>query len=430
MIDSDSAPRTTVRWRIFFLMLLLVTINYVDRASLSVALPTISAEFHLEPAMQGVLLSAFFWTYAAMQIPGGLLADWLRPRRVIAGCTVIWGAFQCLGAAATGMTFLLISRLGLGAAEGPIYPSGAKLNGIWMPLDERGRGAALMDGGAPLGAAFGSLIVAGLIAALGSWRLSFLIAGLGTMACGALAWWYIRDTPAAHPGTNAAERAHILAGQRSLGEPDAAATATGRELATNPSVWLMCLGWVCCNTVWAGLLTWMPTYLAATQNLHIAALGGFSFIIFLSGFAGEVIGGATLDFLLRRLPAALAYRLVFGASAVIATAALFMVAYMHDITTITVLLAGALFFTRWSNLYWVLPPLLAGPARAGVLGGVMNFCTTAFSVASTILIGVIVQETGSYFYVLTYFGGNGLLLFLCSMAIRYRRPVRVGVALA
>jgi MFS transporter, ACS family, D-galactonate transporter len=66
----------------------------------------------------------------------------------------------------------------------------------------------------------------------------------------------------------------------------------------------------------------------------------------------------------------------------------------------------------------------------GVLGGVMNFCTTAFSVASTILIGVIVQETGSYFYVLTYFGANGLLLFLCSMAIRYRRPARVGVALA
>jgi ACS family D-galactonate transporter-like MFS transporter len=69
----STVPRTGVRWRIFFLLLLLVTVNYVDRASLSVALPVIIAKFHLAPAAQGLLLSAFFWTYSAMQIPGGLL---------------------------------------------------------------------------------------------------------------------------------------------------------------------------------------------------------------------------------------------------------------------------------------------------------------------------------------------------------------------
>jgi ACS family D-galactonate transporter-like MFS transporter len=419
------APRTNVRWRIFFLLLFMVTINYVDRTSLSVALPIISTEFHLEPAMQGVLLSSFFWTYCLMQIPGGMLADWLKPRIVISGACIIWGLFQCLAAAAIGTTTLLISRLGLGAAEGPIYPAGGKLNGMWMPLMERGRGAALLDSGAPLGAAFGALIIATLISWFGSWRLAFLIAGVGTVACGVLAWWYIRNSPAEHPSANAAEAAYIEAGQRSGIGRDESETATNHEIFTNPSVWLMFLGWIGCNSIWTGLLTWMPTYLASTQKLNITTLGGFSFIIFLSGAAGEMVGGFILDALTRsKLPRAIAYRLFFGISAVIATTALFVLAYLHDTTQIVVLLAGALFFTRWSNLYWVLPPLLAGPGKAGLLGGCMNFGTNAYAIFTTLLIGFIVQMTGSYFAVLIFFGGMGTLLLVCSLSIRYSRPDR------
>ena len=422
VVQSTDGRRTGVRWRIFFLLLFMITINYVDRASLSVALPIIGTEFHLEPAMQGVLLSAFFWTYCLMQAPGGILADWFQPRVVIAGACVVWGLFQCLAATAVGTTTLLISRLGLGAAEGPIYPAGAKLNGMWMPLAERGRGAALLDTGAPLGAAFGSLIIAGLISWLGSWRMAFLIAGIGTVACGIFAWWYIRSRPSEHPGVNAAEAAYIEAGQRSGVGRDESESASNRELFTNPSVWLMFAGNIGCNAIWTGLLTWMPSYLAATQHLNIAALGGFSFIIFLSGAAGEMTGGFVLDFLVRTLPANFAYRLFWCTGAAIATVSLYILAYLHDMTTVIVVLAGALFFARWGNLYWVLQPLLAGPGKAGLLGGVMNTFTNLFAIFSTLLIGFIVQLSGSYFGALMFFVGMGTLLFVCSLAIQYRRP--------
>ena len=83
-----------MRWRIFLLVLLIIAINYVDRASLSVAMPTISEEFGIDAAAQGILLSSFFWTCALMQIPGGWLADRYRPRLIIAGATILWGAFQ------------------------------------------------------------------------------------------------------------------------------------------------------------------------------------------------------------------------------------------------------------------------------------------------------------------------------------------------
>ena len=160
---SSGTPQTKVRWKIFLMMLLLISINYIDRASLSVAMPLIAKEFDLSPATQGLLLSSFFWTYAFMQIPGGMLADRFGPRVVIAGATLGWGFFQALAAMCTGWVGLLFTRLGLGAAEAPIYPAGGKLNGIWMTQNERGRGATLLDGGAPLGAALGALIITGLI---------------------------------------------------------------------------------------------------------------------------------------------------------------------------------------------------------------------------------------------------------------------------
>ncbi len=181
---AGTAAPTTVRWKIFLMMLFLISINYIDRASLSVAMPLIAKEFDIGPALQGVLLSSFFWTYAAMQIPGGMLADRFGPRAVIAGATLGWGFFQAIAAVCTGWVGLLATRLGLGAAEAPIYPAGGKLNGIWMTQNERGRGATLLDGGAPLGAALGAMLISALIATLGSWRLAFVIAGVGTIAAG------------------------------------------------------------------------------------------------------------------------------------------------------------------------------------------------------------------------------------------------------
>src|ERR1700760_1497292 len=154
---------TRVRWKIFLLLLMLTSINYIDRASLSVAMPLISKEFEIDPAMQGLILSSFFWTYAFMQVPGGMLADHYKPRIVIALATIFWGAFQAIAAVATNSWTLVLTRLGLGASEAPIYPAGGKLNAIWMTQTERGRGATLLDGGAPLGAALGSLVIAWLI---------------------------------------------------------------------------------------------------------------------------------------------------------------------------------------------------------------------------------------------------------------------------
>src|SRR5438445_2517579 len=288
--------KTSVRWRIFFTMLLLIAINYIDRASLSVAMPLISKEFDLGPAMQGLILSSFFWTYAFMQIPGGMLADRFKPRIVIATATIFWGGFQALAAICTTSTALLMTRLGLGAAEAPIYPAGGKLNAIWMTQNERGRGATLLDGGAPLGAALGAILITWLITVLGTWRLAFVVAGVGTVVAGLLAWYYIRNNPRDHAGVNDAEASYIEAAQAQEFKQEPA-NLSGRSLDffKHRSVLFMFFGWMCFNSVFYGLLTWMPNYLNKVHGFDIKQMGGASFIIFFSGFVGELVGGYIAD---------------------------------------------------------------------------------------------------------------------------------------
>jgi MFS transporter, ACS family, D-galactonate transporter len=411
----------------FLLLLLLVTINYVDRASLSVAMPLISKEFDLAPALQGVLLSSFFWTYLLFQIPGGMLSDKYKPRVVIAGATIFWGAFQGLAGLATSFSVLLFTRLGLGAAEAPIFPAGAKLNGMWMTPSERGRGATLFDSGAPLGAAFGALIIAWLIGMLNSWRLAFLVAGVGTIVAGIWAWYYIRNNPKEHKGANEAEIQHVLSAQAQevKGEP-ANATGNSLDFARYRSVWFLCLAWMCFTAVFYGLLTWMPSYLNREHGFNIWGMGGATFIAFLSGFFGELVGGWICD----KWKAAggrpnTVMRTIFGIAAVVGTVSIFTLAYTRDHVFVVVLLSVTLFFLRWMGVFYSVPTGMATKNKVGILAGLMNFCGTLSGIFVPIIIGLIVQYTGSYFMALMFFVAAGIGLLICTLLIDYETKLPV-----
>lgn len=425
----DVTKRTSVRWRIFLLILVIVSTNYIDRASLSVAMPTIAKEFGIGPTMQGVIFSSFFWTYALMQVPGGWLADRYRPRLIIAGSTILWGAFQFMTAFATGATGLLLARVGLGLAEGPIYPASGKLNAIWLPARERGRGAVIIDGGAPLGTALGGLIIAELIGAFDSWRMAFAVAGLGTTAAGLFAYWYIRDNPREQPSANAAEVAYI---EREHEKEDALLPpiSPGGSNVLNflrfRSFWGMVLGWLGFDLVFYGLVSWAPNYLAQERHLSIAAIGGATFIIFGAGFFGEIIGGFLADFWKEHGGSPnVVMRTILGVSGALTTLSTFLLTRVSDPASAVALLSSTLFFLRWAGLYWSIPATLTDRQRAGILGGMMNFVGNIGGMLVPIAVGMIVQETGSYFFALILFTASSLLYFVSSLAIDYSRKLPV-----
>jgi ACS family D-galactonate transporter-like MFS transporter len=416
-----------VRWNIFLVMLLLVTVNYIDRASLSVAMPLLTKEFSLSPVMQGFILSSFFWSYTLMQIPGGQLVDRFKPRAVLALCTLFWGGFQAMAAIATSSVGLLMTRIGLGVAEAPVASAGGALNAAWLTQHERVRGASLMDGGSPLGAAFGSVLIAWLILVMHSWRSAFAIAGIGTILCGMVAWRYIRNQPREHAGVNEAEALHIEQAQ-ALEHAKEATDLSGRSIDffRFRSVWLMFFGFMFCTTLYYGLLTWMPTYLHKVHGFDLQQMGDASFLIFMCGFVGEVVGGFIADkWLASGAAPNLVMRVMFGIAGVVATISVFCVAYATNPRMVVILLSATLFFLRWGGLYWSIPAMLATRNKVGALGGLLNFGGNLGGMAIPIVVGAIVQYTGSYFLALMCFAAMGVGLLVCSIGIDYERKIPV-----
>ena len=411
---THAATRTSVRWRIFAIVFILVVINLIDRTALSIAMPTISKEFQLTPTMQGVILSAFFWSYALLQVPGGWLIDRFGPRMLISGATVLWGLFQSLAALASGGVFLLLTRVGLGAAEAPLFPAGAKLSSIWLSPEERGRGAVFMDSGAPLGAAFGGLIISTLILSLGSWRVAFLVAGVATIALGAIAWRYLRDNPALHPGVNSAELVRIQGPASQARIVEAAHRIVPRSMA---GLLIGRMSWAMINF---GLLTWGPSYLSQARGFDLKQLGYATFVIFLSGMAGSLFAGFAADALLiRGLPRSLVIKVMLGFSGLVTLFGLASLPSIADPAVAVAVLSITLFFLYWGSLYWSLPTILAPREKVGLLGSTMNFAGSASGITVPIITGAILQYSGSYLAVLFYFAGCAALYVLATLFIAF-----------
>lgn len=416
-----------VRWRIFAIIFGLTVINLVDRVSLSIAMPTIAREFQLTPATQGLILSSFFWAYALLQIPGGWLIDRYGPRRVIGWSTGLWGVFQTLAAFATGGLSLIFARVALGAAEAPLFPAGGKLNSLWLASSERGRGAVLMDCGGPLGVALGGLLIAYLIAVFGSWRTAFFIAGIATLAMAWLAWRYLRDDPAAHPGVNAAELARINEGRTTSVAQAAKAGARGLGIARRSLAGIL-IGRASWAMVFFGLLTWGPSYLAQARGFDIKGIGAATFVIFLCGAAGSLVGGFLCDLLVRKgVRRGLAAKGLLSCSGLVALAAFLLLPQLTHPYAAVALLSLTAFFLMWGSLYWSFPALLAVPARVGLIGGVMNLAGSLGGIAVPILVGLLLQHLGGYPAVLGFFALCSGLFILGTLLIALdQREVQHG----
>ncbi|HAT1684028.1 TPA: MFS transporter [Klebsiella oxytoca] len=409
---------TNVRWRIFFVLFLLVVVSMVDRASISIAMPTIAKELGLSGTMQGLILSGFFWTYACMQIPGGFLADKFGARVILTVSAVLWGIAEALlGLCPTGFA-LLGANLLLGASEAPVFPSGARLNAIWLNRNERARGATLMDAGGPFGAAIGGILVAEMIMYFSSWRITFIICGAAAILLGLIAYWIIRDTPEASPKVNNCELEIINHGRA---ENEVIAVDDNRPLLkVMPlrSLVGMLLGrcsWAMC---FFGLLTWGPGYLTRALHLDLKAVGFATMIIFCAGGCGSLCGGWLADKLSSRgTGRAKSCKLLLTLSGICTLVSFAILPSIPDVKTSVILLSCAAFVLMWGSMYWSFPPLLAPRSRVGTVGGMMNMAGSIGGICIPLLVGFILDLTNSFNPVLYFFAGCAVVFILMTNII-------------
>ena len=414
------------RWIVFAVMLFVNTLSYIDRSALSVGLPAIKQDLHIAPAVEGLLISSFFWTYAAMQIPAGWLVDRIGPRRVLAVVMTVWAVTQFVTGFAQTIGLLFGARLLLGLVEAAGPVSGGKLSGVWLPTQDRARGATLQDSASALGGALGGLIVAGLIGLTGDWRYSFIILGVGSIGAGLLVYWLLRDYPRQDAKLGEEELTYIeteLAAEDARAEERQGDSAhDGRNplasFARHRTAWACWLGFFFGNVVFYGLLTYGPVYLASERGVKITALAWALPVIFGAGFVGENLAGYIVQRWLRaggdpnRIQ-----KTMIGVSSLVSMVALLGVAFVSSLGGAIALLALTLFFLRWIGLYWSLPGTLVARSRAGLFSGVMNMFSNIGGIVAPIVVGLIVAATGAYFWGLIFFAVCAFLYFVFSMMI-------------
>jgi len=417
ILSGQTAPASRVRWAMVILLFVFYTINCVDRAALSVAMPAIGAEFELSGTVKGLILSSFFWTYCLLQIPGGMAVDRFGPRRVIGVASFVWGSFMALAGLASSAVMLILSRVGLGAFEAPFMTSASKIVSNWIPPNRRASGITLIDSGAPLGAAVGGLVVAWLIGTTGSWRMSFVIIGVFTVLFGIGATLWIRNRPQEHGGVNAGELAIIEAAAAVEGEKPGVSRFTVVAMVVGRLAWAM---------VFWGLVTWGPSYLSAARGLDLKALGWATFVIFLCGAAGEILSGVLADRLQRVFSRNVAFKLLFGGSGALSLAALVALPFVQDQITAVALLCVGVFFNLFGGLYWTIPGMLAKRENVGVVGGVMNFAGTSAGIIVPIVAGILVDSSGGYGAVLTMLAVAAAVYLVGSLLINFEGNAKTG----
>jgi MFS family permease len=185
------------RWVVVRLIFAGILISYVDRGNLSIAATSIMQDFGLTPGRMGVLLSAFFWTYGAFQIPAGAIVDRFGIRRVYACAFLLWSVASASVALCRsgGEVAALRMVLGPGEAAGPIAGLSFIRQNFAGP--EQGLPTAIYVAGQNVGPALGTLLGTVLLDRFG-WRAMFAITGLGALLW--LPWWlWLARGTAANP---------------------------------------------------------------------------------------------------------------------------------------------------------------------------------------------------------------------------------------
>ena len=168
--------QTKIRWIVAGLMWLAIAINYIDRTVLSAAAPHLIRELSIPVEQMGLILSAFFWSYALLQIPAGWFADRFGQKIGLGASVGLWSIATSATGLATGFYSLFAMRLGLGVGEAGAYPSSAGIVSKWFPDKERGTISGLFDSASKFGGAVAMPLIVGLIA-LAGWRMTFVIIG-------------------------------------------------------------------------------------------------------------------------------------------------------------------------------------------------------------------------------------------------------------
>ncbi len=383
------------RWRIAALLGVGVLINYFDRVNLSVAHEALHAEFALSNETYGYLLSAYVWTYAALQLPIGVMLDRFGVRLVGRISAFIWTLASFAAAAAPTIGSFFGARLLLGVGEAPTFPANAKAVGYWFPGQERSLATAIFDAAAKFASGIGVPLIGWVLIGFG-WRISFALTGVVSFLF-FLAFYFVYRDPQDDEKLSPEELAYIRQSDSQHIHTSESKAAPLSYLLKQPKVLGLVAGFFAYNYCFYLFLTWLPSYFSAL-HMNLQHSIAFTSVPWLFATVTDlVVGGWLVDALIKRgFDQSIVRKTVLIGGTVLGLAvagAMFTQNPMVAAFWISISLGG---LSAAAPVGWSLPSLIAPRDSVGKVGGILNFGNQLAGIVAPIATGYFAGPTNSF----------------------------------
>jgi ACS family D-galactonate transporter-like MFS transporter len=379
-------------------------INYLDRTVLGIAAPFLTRDLGLDAAEMGIVFSAFSWSYAVLQIPGGIFLDRFGTRITYFIAASFWSAITALMGVVHSLEALLLTRIGVGVFEAPCFPANSRILAIWFPQHERARANGIYSFGQYVGLGFLSVPLFWLTQRLG-WRgLFFIVGGFGVLF--SILWWMLYRNPADSRTANAEEIAYIEAGGGGeyKGAPVGFRWRHVAALLKHRQVLGASIGQFGGNSTQVFFVTWFPTYLVTARGMTFIQAGFVTSLPYIGASIGVLAGGFFSDLLLKRTGSAnLARKLpIVGGMLLASTIVAANYVPAGNDAAVILIMSIAFFGQGMTNLGWTVISDVAPKKLIGLTSGIFNFSANLAGIITPLVIGIAFQMTGSFVGPLAY----------------------------
>lgn len=296
MVQGVKSHIRHLRWWIIGLVTLGTILNYLARSTLSVAAPTLKAEFSMTTEQYSWVVLAFQATYTIMQTVAGAVLDALGTRLGFFIFALGWAVSNMAHGLAASWQGLAFFRGLLGATEAAAIPAGTKAVSEWFPARERPLATSAFQMGTSIGNMIAPPLVVFCILTWG-WQSAFVVTGALSIAW-ALLWWVGYRSPDQHPRLGEDERKLIAEGQ--AGGEVADRPASRKEVLRSRAFWSIALPRFLAEPAWQTFNFFIPLYLVSAWGLDLKTIALWAWVPFLAADLGSLAAGLLPPFLMRQ----------------------------------------------------------------------------------------------------------------------------------
>jgi MFS family permease len=370
------------------------TIAFVDRTNVSLALPAMSRDLHMDPTQAGDAVGVFFWGYMLLQIPGGHLAQRWSAKRFVSILLLLWGASSMgCGLVHTGRQFWLM-RLVLGVAEGGVWPATLVLLSHWFPRGERARANAYWMLCLPVSLVVSSPL-SGWILGRWNWRVLLISEGALPFLWLVIWWWMIDDHPPQARWISAQERDELVnVLRRESSELEPVRSVTYLRALLHPQVLAMVAIYFLLNCGNYGYLFWLPSALESAKKMSHLLVGILFSVPFVVTAIGMVLFSRHSD-RKRERKGHVACALAWGGLLLLASVLSSRPAPVLSFLLISLVGAGS-----YGALgpFWAIPTETLPRSVAGSAMGLVNALGNLGGYFGPLVVGYLNQRTGNFLY--------------------------------